>query len=158
MLLNRKYKLTLGLSILTLTNIALADSASSQMMKSQQKIHNRLTAMGNCWNHQDLKCVAYKFYAKDAIYPSSQGPLVGPKAIYKDFLKRFSHSHKLNLGKLSFTESNYHQLGASAALNIVHYKLLLNGKVDRGYSTLTWIKKNDVWRILSDQPKSIKRS
>ena len=158
MLLNRKYKLTVALSILALSNIALADSATSQMMKSQQQINNRLAAMGNCWNHQNLKCVVYKFYAKDAIYPSSQGPLVGPNAIYNDFIKRFSHSHKLDLGKLSFTESNYRQLGSSAALNIIHYQLLRDGKVDRGYSTLTWVKRGNLRLILSDQPKSTQPS
>ena len=142
--------------LFVVSQLALAQPQCDVNSPSYQDIHVANTQLIQCWNDNRLNCVV-DFYAPDAVYVTSNGPIVGKANIDQNFQQRFSNKdHQIALGQLKIDFLYCQPLSKSSLIMVGQYHLKMTpaSAEQVGYTTLVWSKIAGTWKIFSDSPIS----
>lgn len=118
-------------------------------VSAQAEVVSAMEASATGWNANDLDRFM-AIYANDAIMVTSKGLLSGKTAIADKYRPSFAAGGNTR-GKLRFEGLAYRTLSKVHALLFARWILTTaDGKVESGYTTLTFERRPEGWRIISD--------
>lgn len=123
--------------------------AAAPAASAQAEVMAAMEASGAGWNANDLDRFM-AVYANDAIMVTSKGLLSGKAAIADKYRPSFAAGGNTR-GKLRFEGLAYRTLSKVHALLFARWILTTaDGKTESGYTTLTFERRPEGWRIISD--------
>lgn len=122
------------------TSVPIQDSlAISSVLFQQQKD----------WNNGDIDAFMEGYLKSDAlVFSGSSGPVYGWEATL--LLYKKNYGDRIRMGKLNFDILNMISVHSEIVQLQGKYTLTREIEDSQGYFTLLWIKKDGLWKILSD--------
>jgi ketosteroid isomerase-like protein len=124
--------------------------------KDSLSIVNILFNQQQNWNNGDIDAFMEGYVKTNIlVFSGASGPIYGWEATRNRYKK--TYSNRILMGKLKFDILNMSLLSSDVAQ--LQGKFYLTREIDdsAGYFTLTWLKRNGKWLIISDHTSSSKK-
>ena len=115
----------------------------------KNQIISLLKKQENDWNQGDINSFMNGYLdSDDLVFNGSKGPFYGWKSVKERY--KNTYPNKDRMGKLKFKILKISGITEEVAYLVGKYTLFYPIKEDSGFFTLTFVKTNNEWLILSD--------
>ena len=124
--------------------------------KDSLSIVNILFNQQQSWNNGDIDAFMEGYMKTNKlVFSGASGPIYGWKSTRNRYKK--TYSNRILMGKLKFDVLNMSRLSSDVVQLQGKFYLTREVEDSSGYFTLTWLKRNGKWLIISDHTSSSKR-
>ena len=124
--------------------------------KDSLSIVNILFNQQQNWNNGDIDAFMEGYMKTNKlVFSGASGPIYGWKSIRNRYKK--TYSNRILMGKLKFDVLNMSRLSSDVVQLQGKFYLTREIEDSSGYFTLTWLKRNGKWLIISDHTSSSKK-
>jgi ketosteroid isomerase-like protein len=124
--------------------------------KDSLSIVNILFNQQQNWNNGDIDAFMEGYMKTNKlVFSGASGPIYGWEATRNRYKK--TYSNRILMGKLKFDILNMSLLSSDVAQLQGKFYLTREVEDSSGYFTLTWLKRNGKWLIISDHTSSSKK-
>ena len=124
--------------------------------KDSLSIVNILFNQQQNWNNGDIDAFMEGYMKTNKlVFSGASGPIYGWKSTRNRYKK--TYSNRILMGKLKFDVLNMSRLSSDVVQLQGKFYLTREIEDSSGYFTLTWLKRNGKWLIISDHTSSSKK-
>lgn len=124
--------------------------------KDSLSIVNILFNQQQNWNNGDIDAFMEGYMKTNKlVFSGASGPIYGWESTRNRYKK--TYSNRILMGKLKFDVLNMSRLSSDVVQLQGKFYLTREVEDSSGYFTLTWLKRNGKWLIISDHTSSSKR-
>ena len=124
--------------------------------KDSLSIVNILFNQQQNWNNGDIDSFMEGYMKTNKlVFSGASGPIYGWKSTRNRYKK--TYSNRILMGKLKFDILNMSRLSSDVVQLQGKFYLTREVEDSSGYFTLTWLKRNGKWLIISDHTSSSKK-
>ena len=124
--------------------------------KDSLSIVNILFNQQQNWNNGDIDSFMEGYMKTNKlVFSGASGPIYGWKSTRNRYKK--TYSNRILMGKLKFDVLNMSRLSSDVVQLQGKFYLTREVEDSSGYFTLTWLKRNGKWLIISDHTSSSKK-
>jgi ketosteroid isomerase-like protein len=124
--------------------------------KDSLSIVNILFNQQQNWNNGDIDAFMEGYMKTNKlVFSGASGPIYGWKSTRNRYKK--TYSNRILMGKLKFDILNMSRLSSDVVQLQGKFHLTREVEDSSGYFTLTWLKRNGKWLIISDHTSSSKK-
>ena len=124
--------------------------------KDSLSIVNILFNQQQNWNNGDIDAFMEGYMKTNKlVFSGASGPIYGWKSTRNRYKK--TYSNRILMGKLKFDVLNMSRLSSDVVQLQGKFYLTREVEDSSGYFTLTWLKRNGKWLIISDHTSSSKK-
>ena len=121
--------------------------------KDSLSIVNILFNQQQSWNNGDIDAFMEGYMKTNKlVFSGASGPIYGWKSTRNRYKK--TYSNRILMGKLKFDVLNMSRLSSDVVQLQGKFYLTREVEDSSGYFTLTWLKRNGKWLIISDHTSS----
>ena len=124
--------------------------------KDSLSIVNILFNQQQNWNNGDIDAFMEGYMKTNKlVFSGASGPIYGWKSTRNRYKK--TYSNRILMGKLKFDVLNMSRLSSDVVQLQGKFYLTREVEDSSGYFTLTWLKRNGKWLIISDHTSSSRK-
>tara|TARA_B100001059_G_scaffold190497_1_gene193468 strand:+ start:2750 stop:3220 length:471 start_codon:yes stop_codon:yes gene_type:complete len=124
--------------------------------KDSLSIVNILFNQQQSWNNGDIDAFMEGYMKTNKlVFSGASGPIYGWKSTRNRYKK--TYSNRILMGKLKFDVLNMSRLSSDVVQLQGKFYLTREVEDSSGYFTLTWLKRNGKWLIISDHTSSSRK-
>jgi beta-aspartyl-peptidase (threonine type) len=137
--------------------LATAQSGAESHAKDRAAITQLLTTQQDAWNKGDVDAFMSAYWkSSDLTFSGSRGTERGYDAVFARYKR--SYPDRASMGRLDFSELEFHFIGNDGALVLGHWHLTREksgGGDIGGVFSLVWQRFPEGWRIIHDHTSAV---